>query len=81
MIGHGSKKGMTCAKLDALRDTSKVVTDYDGCAYITAGKEYDLIDGTWHIIDDVGDRITVRHVGHVAPCFHDIGVWYHPLRT
>ena len=80
MIGHGSKKGMTCAKLDALRDTSKVVTDYDGCKYITAGKEYDLIDGTWHIVDDVGDRITVRHVGFISAHLDDIGVWRHPSR-
>lgn len=80
MIGHGSKKGMTCAKLDALRDTSKVVTDYDGCAYITAGKEYDLIGGGY-IIDDDGDKILIIFVGFTSAHLDDIGVWYHPLRT
>lgn len=80
MIGHGSKKGMTCAKLDALRDTNKVVTDYDGCEYITAGKEYDLIDG-WYIIDDNGGGILPRRVGHECAHLGRVGVWYHPLRT
>jgi len=81
MIGHGSKKGMTCAKLDALRDTSKVVTDYDGCEYITAGKEYDLIGGRWEITCDTGDIVIVRHVGHLSSHLNYVGVWYHPLRT
>ena len=80
MIGHGSKKGMTCAKLDALRDTSKVVTDYDGCNYITAGKEYDLI-GEKIIINDNGNIIICRIVGRSCAHLGNIGVWYHPLRT
>lgn len=79
MIGHGSKKGMTCAKLDALRDTSKVVTDYDGCDYITAGKEYDLIDD--NIVDDEGDTIFCYPDSARVAHLDDIGVWYHPLRT
>ena len=79
MIGHGSKKGMTCAKLDALRDTSKVVTDYDGCAYITAGKEYDFSHDT--IVDDEGDAIFCYTNGLPAAHLDDIGVWRHPSRT
>lgn len=80
MIGHGSKKGMTCAKLEAMRDTSKVVTDYDGCSYITAGKEYDLIDD-WYIIGDNGVGIFPRRVGHGCAHLNRIGVWRHPLRS
>ena len=80
MIVHGSKKGMTCAKLDALRDTSKVVTDYTGCGYITAGKEYHIND-RGHLIDDEGDMIVWGRVGKTSAHLDDIGVWYHPLRT
>ena len=85
MIGHGSKKGMTCAKLDALRDTSKVVTDYDGCAYITAGKEYDLMSPIGSLrnrslVDDEGDIISPC-IGGPSNHLDYIGVFYHPLRT
>ena len=79
MIGHGNKKGMTCAKLDALRDTTKVVTDYDGCDYITAGKEYELIGNA--IVDDEGDTIACYPYMTLVSHLDHIGTWRHPLRT
>jgi hypothetical protein len=47
MIGHGSKKGMTCAKLDALRDTNKVVK----CTAKAGGYAETLCDA----LNSVGD--------------------------
>lgn len=40
----------------------KVKTDYDGCSYIVAGKNYDVIGGLgqWvSIIDEDGDKIII----------------------
>lgn len=56
----------------------KVVTEYSGCNYITAGKEYELNiapwDGLASICDDDGDDIVICTT---YPCAHldDIGEW------
>ena len=74
-----TKRGARRIRNQRVIDRRFVVTDYDRCSCITAGKPYRLFDG-WQTIDDEGDRITVRHVGETASHFNNVGTWRHPIR-
>lgn len=51
----------------------RVKTDYDGCEYITAGKEYEIYeDGT--IVDDEGEVIPII-VNDLCPHLNEVGTW------
>lgn len=59
----------------------KVVTDYDGCRYITAGKEYELLPHATFgqcIIHDEGRAICIKEPNEYGlTCAHldEIGHW------
>lgn len=55
-----------------------VVTDYDGCSYITAGKVYKLdLDSPWGfgIVSDQGRDLCIRYTGNVCSHLDDVGMW------
>jgi hypothetical protein len=57
-----------------------VMTDYEGCDFVTAGKVYELLEHTmWSqgIIDDEGEEICVRRPGNTCAHLDRIGVWYY----
>lgn len=74
-----TKRGARRIRNQRVIDRRFVVTDYDRCSYITAGKLYRLFDD-WQTIDDENQITSVRHVGFLAAIFDDIGTWYHPIR-
>lgn len=63
-----------------------VVTDYEGCSYITAGKLYYIVNTesiTAKIVHDKFRTITIVINGaRGVLCAHldEIGTWYHPIR-
>ena len=77
-----TKRGVRRIRNQRVIDRRFVVTDYDGCSYITAGKLYlvtDRSDPDSYITDDMGDTImapTTFMSGHLK----NIGTWYHPIR-
>ncbi len=79
-----TKRGARRIRNQRVIDRRFVVTDYEGCPYITAGKLYRVFseDG-WNaprITNDQG-RNNAICVGF-STCAHldDIGTWYHPIR-
>lgn len=56
----------------------KVKTDYEGCEYITAGKEYDVVskyDDLVRIEDDDGSLILIRLGENVCAHLELEGSW------
>lgn len=74
-----TKRGARRIRNQRVIDGRFVVTDYDRCSYITAGKLYRLV-GICEVVIDRGRVNYLRIVNH--PCAHldDIGTWYHPIR-
>jgi len=77
-----TKRGARRIRNQRVIDRRFVVTDYDGCSYITAGKLYRVEDrsnpDSW-ITDDEGDVI-VAPTTFKSAHFNKIGTWYHPIR-
>lgn len=77
-----TKRGARRIRNQCVIDRRFVVTDYDSCSYITAGKEYRVTDRTdpdSYITDDAGDTI-MAPTTFMSRHLDDIGTWYHPIR-
>ena len=78
-----TKRGARRIRNQRVVDRRFVVTDYDRCSYITAGKLYRVFDGTHKpvlsVIDDYDDEITCV-LGDTSAHLDEIGTWYHPIR-
>lgn len=79
-----TKRGARRIRNQRVIDRRFVVTDYEDCSYITAGKLYRVINTEGQILpkvkDDDGDSIFVYDVGKTAAHLDYIGTWYHPIR-
>ena len=77
-----TKRGARRTRNQRVIDRRFVVTDYEGCSYITAGKEYrvaDRSDPDSYITDDVGD-INMAPTTFKSAHLNKVGTWYHPIR-
>lgn len=78
-----TKRGARRIRNQRVIDRRFVVTDYDGCSYITAGKLYRLFDvDGWlskHIESDTNRSCAIYLPGKSAH-LDFIGTWYHPVR-
>ena len=78
-----TKRGARRTRNQRVIDHRFVVTDYDGCSYITAGKLYRVFEGIHRgllsVVDDHSDEITCV-LGDTSAHFRNIGTWCHPIR-
>lgn len=79
-----TKRGPRRIRNQRVIDRLFVVTDYEGCSYITAGKLYRVIDINEGTIDR-GYRpdlsVMIGKWSHLPDrVLHDVGTWYHPIR-
>ena len=77
-----TKRGARRIRNQRVIDRRFVVTDYEGCSYVTAGKEYRVTYfGKCHfdIKDDDGDWISIVALSE-CPHLDGVGKWYHPIR-
>lgn len=78
-----TKRGARRIRNQRVIDRRFVVTDYNRCSYITAGKLYRLFDvDGWlskHIESDTNRSCAIYQLGKCAH-LKDIGTWYHPIR-
>ena len=79
-----TKRGARRIRNQRVIDRRFVVTDYDRCSYITAGKLYRVINTKGQILpkvkDDDDELISVYDVGETAAHLDEIGTWHHPIR-
>lgn len=80
-----TKRGARRIRNQRVIDRRFVVTDYDGCSYITAGKLYRL---RYHpssqylrtITTDINIDITISLLLKTSAHLNHEGTWYHPIR-
>lgn len=74
-----TKRGARRIRNQRVIDRRFVVTDYDRCSYITAGKLYRVINSRIINNNEIGIFILVHKP---IKCAHldNIGTWYHPIR-
>ena len=81
-----TKRGARRIRNQRVIDRRFVVTDYDRCQYITAGKLYYIVNTgriTAKIVHDEFRTITIVINGALGIlCAHldETGTWYHPIR-
>lgn len=79
-----TKRGARRVRNQRVIDRRFVVTDYEGCSYITAGKLYRVLDMQRGHIDRgdgfVWDVMIGAWFGHADSHLDCVGTWYHPIR-
>lgn len=73
-----TKKGPRRSRAMPVSSKRFVVTDYDGCRYITAGKAYKRDQNSpWSfgITDDRGRAMCISNPGYKCAHLDDTGVW------
>ena len=78
-----TKRGARRIRNQRVIDRRFVVTDYEDCSYITAGKLYRVINMGGHpakfIKSELGLNAAI-HLNGASGHLKNIGTWYHPIR-
>lgn len=78
-----TKRGARRIRNQRVIDRRFVVTDYEGCSYITAGKLYRVFNLKGHsakfIKSELGFIAEINLNGTSGHLNHE-GTWYHPIR-